>query len=398
MKKILIVLSLLLHVLPAAYGKVLYASHYEGQFEDDTDLFEFLFSKATNRTRIVFEPKIYTINSLKHKQLVVNDGAFITVSKKKRITVVGNGATIVDCADKGRIANNLFSFLKFEKCSRVSVKDLKYKWSYEATLDPKVEGIIFIRTIDECKRFDIDVSVINAGRGLYSGIFECDYNPGKGLTDSHIIVKAEKVGYSIAIERGNNLYIRNFFNICHRGLYLAGVTNSTVYTEGKEAFSTHVNLLLTDHSNITGCYHCDNIDATVVDSGTKDLCQQVNMVICQTYPLSRTMYARRQPYFVKDIRLHVFTPELKGTTFNAFGFTDNARNKDFFNVFVDGELKDDPNKGRLFRFGMLPQGNVTFSDFDRETNYVVIDKPLPEGFHASFKNCSIRLNPKRSNI
>ena len=49
MKKILIVLSLLLHVLPAAYGKVLYASHYEGQFEDDTDLFEFLFSKATNR-------------------------------------------------------------------------------------------------------------------------------------------------------------------------------------------------------------------------------------------------------------------------------------------------------------------------------------------------------------
>ena len=217
MKKILLVLSLLLLMLPTAYSKVLYSSHYEGQFQDDTDLFEFLFSKATNRTKIVLEPKTYTINSLKHKQSVVYDDAFIKIVKKKRITVEGNGAIIVDRADKKRIANNLYSFIKFESCSRVSINGITYRWLYEATLDPKVEGIIFIRTIDECKRFDIDVSVINAGRGVYSGLFECKHNPGKGLYNSRVKVNAQKVGYSIAIERGDKLEISNNFDICHRG-------------------------------------------------------------------------------------------------------------------------------------------------------------------------------------
>lgn len=388
MRNTLLFLLLSVCLSPSVYSKVISAADYKGKFEDDTELFIYMFTKVSNGTTIVLEPCTYTINSLKHFGKIQYDDAFITVTKKKRVSIVGNGATIVDIANKAQIANNLFSFIKFDRCSQINISDLTYRWQYEATLDPKVEGIIFIRTIDECKKFDVDVSVINAGRGLYAGLFECEHDPGKGLYDSRIKVRAQKVGYSIGIEKGSKLEIKNYFDICHRGLYLAGVTNSTVYSEGKEAFSTHVNMLLTDHANITGCFHCDNIDATVVDTGTKVLSQQVNMVICQTYPLSRKMYAGRDPYRVSNIKLHIFTPAQKETTFNIFGFTDNAKINDYFNIFVDGDLKDDPNKGRLFRFGMLPQGNVSFFGFDREMNYIIIDRPLPRGFQASFKNCS----------
>lgn len=250
------------------YPKTIYASQFAGRFKDDTELFRYMFSKISNGTKIILEPRTYYVNSLKDVHTVNYDDAFIIVNNKKRITIVGNGATIIDSASKERISNKLFNFFKFVECSRVSINEVIYQWLYESQLDPKVEGIIFIRTIDECSNFDINVSVYNAGRGLYAGEFECGHNIGKGLCNSRITVHTVKVGYPIAIERGDKLLINNYFDICHRGTYLAGVTNSVLYVEGKEAYSTRVNLLLTDHANTSGCYHCDNIEATVIDTGT----------------------------------------------------------------------------------------------------------------------------------
>lgn len=375
----------------SAKGKIrsdkLFAERYG--FFDDTEKLRFLLSQLTENVSLVLEHnKDYYINSLKSQSRVIYDEAFVRLVRSKNISIIGNGSTIHDSADKELIGMNLYSLIRFENCQNVTIHDITYNWQHETVFLPKVQGIIFLRTIDECKKFDIKMNVNNAGRGLYSGCWNYSGDPGRGLCDSKIEVHGYKVGYSIAIEKGDNLDIKNYFNIAHRGTYLAGVTNSRVYVEGKDAYSTMVNLLMTDTHDCNGCYFCDNIDATIVDIGSTDLTKgAVLMCQCNTYPQSYEQFRNRLPYNVSSINVHIKTPSNTNHIYEGFMFTDMAQVGDSVNVIVDGDLKDQSKASVLVRFWQSPSGNYTFNSVHGYNNNVVIRDRLPDNSNIIFNGC-----------
>ena len=368
-------------------NRVIYASHFN--VLDDTDLLEFLFNHSSPGTCIVLEDRLYDINSLKYCiGGSLYDRAFVMKKGQSDFSIVGNGAVIKDRANKTHISDNLFSLIQFDNCSNVTIKDLSYIWDFKSDIHPFVHGIIFIRTLGQCSGFNIDVSVLNAGRGVYCGAFAYNKDAKRGICDSKIIVKSENVGYPLAIERGDNLELYNYFNVAHRGTYLAGVTNSTVYVEGKDAYSTEVSALLTDTGDINSCEFCDNINLTVVDTGTGLFKNKALLSVCQIYPKSFKQFYARDPYVVSNINIHVYTPSSKSTSYEVFQFTDNAAAGDIINVNIDGNLNDEGPSSRLFRFRMLPLGKVKFKGFRNNVNTIILNSEVPTGFCAEFEDCS----------
>ena len=356
-------------------------------FSDDTEMFKFLFQQSKDGFELKLEPKTYHINSLKGLQKIKYDSEFARFCGLNGFSIVGNNATIKDSASKAIIGKSLYSVLQFDFCRDVSISGLSYIWEEEAVLHPKVEGIVFIRTLNECQDFDIDISVKNAGRGIYSGRWNESGYPGRGICDSRLKVNTNYVGYPIAIEKGDNLSIVNRFSYAHRGTYLAGVTNSTVNVEGKEAYSTKVNLLLTDTADSAGCYFCDGIKATVIDCGTKELAAGVVMVQCNTYPQSNEQFKGRQPYNVKSIEIDIHTPKNSSTSFEGFLYSDMAQVGDMMNIIVTGNMEDEGENSRLTRLRSVPQGTILFKNIRSSCNYIILDSEIPEGGNLLFENC-----------
>ena len=375
--------------LVSANGTVLNTSFDASRygFIDDTDKLKFLFSQAKDGFSLKLESKLYRINSLKGVARVRYDSAFSSFVRLKDIAVTGKNTIIVDESSKSLIGNYLYSFLLFDACQDVKVKGISYVWSEEATLHPKVEGIVFLRTFNQCKHFDVDISVRNAGRAIYSGRWNDVNDPGRGICDSKLAVIADHVGYPIAIEKGDNLDIQNRFDYAHRGTYLAGVTNSKVYVEGKEAYSTRVNLLLTDASDKNGTYFCDNIDATVIDAGSKEMMTSVIMAQCNTYPQSYEQFKGRKPYKVESIRIKVHTPLGSSTSFEGLVFTDMAQIGDTMNITVSGDMADEGSNSRLTRLKSVPRGNIHFKNIRSSRNYIILDSDIPVGGNLLFEGC-----------
>ena len=335
-------------------------------FMDDTELFRFVLNQAKDSFVLKLESRVYHINTLKGISRVKYDSAFARLSNINMFTIVGNKSIIEDSASKSLIGTNLYNVLLFDTCSGVKILDVSYIWTEEAVLHPKVEGIVFIRTINECRDFDVNVKVTNAGRGIYSGKWDDKGNPGRGICDSRLKVNAIRVGYPIAIEKGDNLDIINRFAYAHRGTYLAGVTNSTVCVEGREAYSTKVNLLLTDTADSNGCYFCDGIKATVIDTGTKELASGA----------------------VKNIEIEVYTPPNSSTAFEGFLYSDMAKVVDTMNISISGKMDDEGKNSRLARLRDVPVGNISFKSMHSTRNYIMLHSYIPDGGNLLFEDCS----------
>jgi hypothetical protein len=356
-------------------------------FVDDTEKLRFIFSQAKDGFSLKLEPKTYRVNSLKGITRVSYDSAFAQFIGLSNLAIVGDKTIIEDSASKSLIGNYLYSFLQFDGCNNAKVKDVTYRWTEHATLHPKVEGIVFLRTFNECRCFDISISVKNAGRAIYSGRWNDTQDPGRGICDSKLSVVADHVGYPLAIEKGDNLEIQNRFVYAHRGTYLAGVTNSKVYIEGKEAYSTRVNLLLTDASDKKGTYFCDGIKATVIDTGSKEMMNSVIMAQCNTYPQSYDQFSNRKPYIVKNIEISLQTPRGSSTSFEGLVFTDLAQIGDTMNISVSGNMDDEGNNSRLTRLKSIPFGTLSFISVRSSHNYVIIDAEIPNGTNILFEKC-----------
>lgn len=356
-------------------------------FVDDTEKLRFLLSQAKDSFTLKLEPKTYRINSLKGASRVRYDSAFAPFVGMSNLAIIGNKTVIEDSANKALIGNYLYSLLQFDGCNNVKVKDIAYRWTEQATLHPKVEGIVFLRTFNECSDFDISISVKNAGRAIYSGRWNDTQDPGRGICDSKLSVVADHVGYPLAIEKGDNLDIQNRFAYAHRGTYLAGVTNSKVYVEGKEAYSTRVNLLLTDASDKNGTYFCDGIEATVIDTGSKEMMNSVIMAQCNTYPQSYEQFKNRMPYNVSSIKIDVYTPAESTTSFEGLVFTDLAQIGDTMNISVSGNMDDEGRNSRLTRLTNIPFGTISFKSVRSLHNYVIIGSEIPDGTNILFEEC-----------
>lgn len=357
---------------------------------DDTDLLLFLLGQNRSEIEIYLEHRNYHVNSAKYKAKLSKDDFFVRYDKQHNIIINGNNCVILDKIPTSLFKErNIFGFLYFKNCTNVTIKDIQYKCTQEPVLAPRVAGITFIRTMEECSRFDIDVRVMNVGRGLYSGKFAYSGVSGKGLHDSKIIMHAYRAGYPIAIEKGMNLDITNYFNIAHRGTYLAGVSDSKVYVKGKEAFVTKVHLLLTDSADSLGCYFCDNIDATVIDTGTHEYSDVSQLAVCQIYSLSiRKAYEKRNRYNAKNLSFHVYTPHISGTSYEVFNITDLAQKGDRMEVKIDGELKHEGGESnRLFRVLRSSQGKVVFNKLSMKPNILLVSDLMPNGLDLVFNHC-----------
>lgn len=357
-------------------------------FIDDTDKLKFLFSQAKEGYSLKLETKTYRINSLKGVVRVGYDSAFARFKGLNKLAIIGNKTIIEDSASKSLISNYLYSFLQFDGCKNVKINDVTYIWTEQATLHPKVEGIVFLRTFNECSGFDVSISVTNAGRAIYSGRWNDTQDPGRGICDSKLSVVADHVGYPLAIEKGDNLDIQNRFAYAHRGTYLAGVTNSMVYIEGKEAYSTRVNLLMTDTSDKNGTYFCDGIKATVIDTGSKEMMNSVIMAQCNTYPQSYEQFKNRKPYNVRSIEIDVHTPAGSTTSFEGLVLTNMSTIMDTMNITLTGQMEDDGSNSRLTRLNSVPRGNIRFSSVRSSRNYIIMNAEIPDGGNVIFDNCS----------
>ena len=356
-------------------------------FVDDTEKLRFLLGQAKDGYYLKLESKTYHINSLKGVTRVRYDSAFASFNALSNLSIVGDKTIIEDSASKVLIGNYLYSFLQFDGCKNVKVNDVTYTWTEQATLHPKVEGIIALRTFNECSGFVVSISVNNAGRALYSGRWNDKTDPGRGICDSKLYVTANHVGYPVAIEKGDNLDIVNHFSYAHRGTYLAGVTNSKVYVEGKEAYSTQVNLLLTDTSDINGTYFCDGINATVIDTGSKEMMNSVIMAQCNTYPQSYEQFNNRKPYYVKSIILTLYTPKGSTTSFEGLIFTDLAQIGDTMNISVTGSMDDEGANSRLTRLRNVPKGNISFKSVRSSRNCIMVESDIPDDCFLHFDDC-----------
>lgn len=357
---------------------------------DDTDLLLFLLGQNRSDIEINLEHRNYNVNSAKYIAKLSNDDFFVRYDKQHNIIINGNNCVILDKIPITLFEeHNIFGFLYFKNCTNVTIKDIQYKCSQEPVLAPRVAGITFIRTMEECCRFDIDVKVMNVGRGLYSGKFAYSGVSGKGLHDSKIIMHAYRAGYPIAIEKGGNLNITNYFNIAHRGTYLAGVSDTKVYVKGKEAYVTKVHLLLTDSADSLGCYFCDNIDATVIDTGTHEYSDLSQLAVCQIYsPSIRKAYEKRNRYNAKNLSFHVYTPHISDTSYEVFNITDLAQKGDRMEVTIDGDLKHVGGKSnRLFRVLRSSQGKVVFNKLSMKPNILLVSDLMPNGLDLVFIQC-----------
>lgn len=357
--------------------------------QDDTDLFRFLLGQKLNGQTIQLKNKIYTINSLKYATGKYHNRGFIEHRNENGLRFIGNGAIIIDKYKLEQIGASYYAFLQFDRCSDIVLEDFTYICEHKAVLDPKVKGISVVRTFNECKSFTLHYTAINAGRTLYSGKFGGDENAGRGLCDSKIDLRSYGVGYPIAIEIADNLHVKSYFEVAHRGAYLAGVKNSEIYIEGKEAYSTKVNLLLTDGSDANGCYFCDNLDVTVIDTGTSELSDLYRLAVIQIYnPEEWEQFKGRKPYCIKSIRLHLFSSPTVNKSVEVFQFTDLAKLGDeFSNVTIDGQLRHVGGNNRLFRFLRLPKANVYFKGLTMDNNYIVQNEDIPNDFSITFDSC-----------
>lgn len=281
---------------------IAYAKWFES--EDDTKVIHWLFTIAANNVQIELENKTYNIDTTNPDGYA---NGFIKIDNCNSFIVNGNGAKIYDIIEYDTIVDKLYEFICFTNCSHVNINNITYEWKYEAEIVDKVKGIIFIRTLGECKNFYLNFEVINVGRGLYSGNFS-NTNIGRGFCDSIVKVKATKVGYPIAIEIGDNNDLFSTYENVHRGNYYCGLSNSKVHVKGKNPVGTSCHVLLSDGATTTDYLHCKNVDIIVEDTGSTN--KNLFCVLVQTYSstVAPHLAGRTENYNI-SFNAKVFVPE-----------------------------------------------------------------------------------------
>lgn len=281
---------------------IAYAKWFES--EDDTKVIHWLFTIAANNVQIELENKTYNIDTTNPDGYA---NGFIKIDNCNSFIVNGNGAKIYDIIEYDTIVDKLYEFICFTNCSHININNITYEWKYEAEIVDKVKGIIFIRTLGECKNFYLNFEVINVGRGLYSGNFS-NTNIGRGFCDSIVKVKATKVGYPIAIEIGDNNDLFSTYENVHRGNYYCGLSNSKVHVKGKNPVGTSCHVLLSDGATTTDYLHCKNVDIIVEDTGSTN--NNIFCVLVQTYSstVAPHLAGRTENYNI-SFNAKVFVPE-----------------------------------------------------------------------------------------
>lgn len=321
---------------------IAYAKWFES--EDDTKVIHWLFTIAANNVQIELENKTYNIDTTNPDGYA---NGFIKIDNCNSFIVNGNGAKIYDIIEYDTIVDKLYEFICFTNCSHVNINNITYEWKYEAEIVDKVKGIIFIRTLGECKDFYLNFEVINVGRGLYSGNFS-NTNIGRGFCDSIVKVKATKVGYPIAIEIGDNNDLFSTYENVHRGNYYCGLSNSKVHVKGKNPVGTSCHVLLSDGATTTDYLHCKNVDIIVEDTGSTN--ENLFCVLVQTYPstVAPHLAGRTENYNI-SFNAKVFVPEHTTSVVEPIFWVGSNEHRENVNFNMDITILSNNENNRFVR-------------------------------------------------
>lgn len=321
---------------------IAYAKWFES--EDDTKVIHWLFTIAANNVQIELENKTYNIDTTNPDGYA---NGFIKIDNCNSFIVNGNGAKIYDIIEYDTIVDKLYEFICFTNCSHVNINNITYEWKYEAEIVGKVEGIIFIRTLGECKNFYLNFEVINVGRGLYSGDFS-NTNIGRGFCDSIVKVKATKVGYPIAMEIGDNNDLFSTYENVHRGNYYCGLSNSKVHVKGKNPVGTSCHVLLSDGATTTDYLHCKNVDIIVEDTGSTN--KNVFCVLVQTYSstVAPHLAGRTENYNI-SFNAKVFVPEHTTSVIEPIVWVGSNEHRENVNFNMDITILSNNENNRFVR-------------------------------------------------
>lgn len=321
---------------------IAYAKWFES--EDDTKVIHWLFTIAANNVQIELENKTYNIDTTNPDGYA---NGFIKIDNCNSFIVNGNGAKIYDIIEYDTIVDKLYEFICFTNCSHVNINNITYEWKYEAEIVGKVKGIIFIRTLGECKNFYLNFEVINVGRGLYSGNFS-NTNIGRGFCDSIVKVKATKVGYPIAIEIGDNNDLFSTYENVHRGNYYCGLSNSKVHVKGKNPVGTSCHVLLSDGATTTDYLHCKNVDIIVEDTGSTN--KNVFCVLVQTYSSTDAPHlAGRTENYNISFNAKVFVPEHTTSVIEPIAWVGANEHRENVNFNMDITILSNNENNRFVR-------------------------------------------------
>lgn len=321
---------------------IAYAKWFES--EDDTKVIHWLFTIAANNVQIELENKTYNIDTTNPDGYA---NGFIKIDNCNSFIVNGNGAKIYDIIEYDTIVDKLYEFICFTNCSHVNINNITYEWKYEAEIVDKVKGIIFIRTLGECKNFYLNFEVINVGRGLYSGNFS-NTNIGRGFCDSIVKVKATKVGYPIAIEIGDNNDLFSTYENVHRGNYYCGLSNSKVHVKGKNPVGTSCHVLLSDGATTTDYLHCKNVDIIVEDTGSTN--KNLFCVLVQTYSstVAPHLAGRTENYNI-SFNAKVFVPEHTTSVVEPIAWVGANEHRENVNFNMDITILSNNENNRFVR-------------------------------------------------
>ena len=131
-------------------------------------------------------------------------------------------------------------------CSFYDVKE------HNTHLFAESNGANFIQCYGDCERINlVNCYQENGDCFLRSGVYKHypespNNTPSVGLENSTLNVRSKNTGYGLALYCGNNLKIDLDVDSPHRGLYCAGVSNSTIKYRGFRPVETKCHVLLKD--------------------------------------------------------------------------------------------------------------------------------------------------------
>jgi len=262
---------------------------------DDKTTLAFLISNAFDNGCVLNITRDYTMDL---------GGAFLVKKNGKTSGAIFkfNGHTITNTYQFEGGENDIYhsAVIYLRNSNDLTITELNFIDSEPRTSMPgKSRGYNIIQTTGDCDSINlIDCSQTNGDSPIRSGVYSySETETGQyGLTNSTIKVKANEVGYGVAIYLGENLDISVDVNVCGRGAYINALSKSRINLTSLYPVRTGINLLVGD-----GHYSKKDASGNLVKSekGCSDL----------------------------DITIHI--PQIKCTEEAAIVFSSNGTNDDF---------------------------------------------------------------------
>lgn len=215
---------------------------------DDTGTFKFLVGNAIINGAKCNLYRDYVINMNE-----VSESGLISVNDlDSGAEIVFHNNTIYNST--GFIRATIKPVLVFKNVKKVTIRNCSFRDTQEhnSHLFKHSSGCTFLHCFGDCEAINIlNCTQENGDCFLRSGVYThnnkyYDFTPSKGLSHSTIQIESHNTGYGLALYCGDNLDIDITANNPHRGLYCAGVSNSSIRYRGYNPVETKCHILLKD--------------------------------------------------------------------------------------------------------------------------------------------------------